>query len=132
MGISRNVKCDIMVSFPKSSHILYLSIVRTYVCSYIRSYIHNVVTLYHLYIVTSSVTNTAVTLITPNVTSELYNITVTCTIHPNSTADQCVVMAMDDGRVTRTSNLPCICIRLVLYIRSYMHASMYYEYRFLL
>ena len=53
-------------------------------------------------IVTSSVTNTAVTLITPNVTSELYNIIVTCTIHPDSTADQCVVMAMDDGRMTRT------------------------------
>ena len=46
-------------------------------------------------------TNTAVTTITPNVTSELYNITVTCTIHPDSTADQCVVMAVANGRVTR-------------------------------
>ena len=27
--------------------------------------------------------------------SELYNITVTCTIHPESTADQCEVRAMD-------------------------------------
>ena len=35
------------------------------------------------------------------VVSELYNITVTCTIHPDSTADQCVVMAMADDRVTR-------------------------------
>ena len=34
------------------------------------------------------------------VPSELYNITVTCTIHPDSTADQCVAMAMNDG-VTR-------------------------------
>ena len=47
-------------------------------------------------------TSITVTLIAPNVTSELYNITVTCTIHPDSIADQCVVMAMDDGRVTRT------------------------------
>ena len=37
--------------------------------------------------------------------SELYNITVTCTIHPDSTADQCVVMAMADGRVTRTGEI---------------------------
>ena len=50
----------------------------------------------------SSVTNTSVTLISPNVTNELYNITVTCTIHPDSTADQCEVMAMADGKVTRT------------------------------
>ena len=39
------------------------------------------------------------------VASELYNITVTCTIHPESTADHCVVMALDDGRVTRTGNV---------------------------
>ena len=50
----------------------------------------------------SSVTNTTTSLISPNVTSQLYSITVTCTIHPDSTADQCVVMAMADGRVTRT------------------------------
>ena len=47
-------------------------------------------------------TNTSVTLISPNVISELYNITVTCTIHPDSTADHCEVMAMVDGRVTIT------------------------------
>ena len=35
--------------------------------------------------------------------SELYNVTVTCTIHPDSTANQCVVMA--DGRVTRTGEI---------------------------
>ena len=39
------------------------------------------------------------------VASQLYNITVTCTIHPDSTADQCVVMAMADGRVTRTGEI---------------------------
>ena len=47
-------------------------------------------------------TNTSVTLISPNVISELYNITVTCTIHPDSTADQCVVTAMVEGSVTIT------------------------------
>ena len=50
----------------------------------------------------SSVTNITTTLISPNVTSQLYNITITCIIHPDSTADQCVVMAMADGGVTRT------------------------------
>ena len=46
--------------------------------------------------------NVAVTLISPDVASNLYNIIVICTIHPDSTADQCVVMAMADGRVART------------------------------
>ena len=40
----------------------------------------------------------------PNATNEPYSITVVCTIHPDSTADQCVVMAMADGRVTRTGS----------------------------
>ena len=44
------------------------------------------------------------------VASQLYNITVTCAIHPDSTADQCVVMAMADGRVTRTGEIHCTCI----------------------
>ena len=61
----------------------------------------------------SSVTNTAVTTITPNVTSELYNITVTCTIHPYSTADQCVVMAMDDDKESKTGNY-------ILYMHAYV------------
>ena len=37
--------------------------------------------------------------------SELYNITVICTIHPDSTADQCVVMAIAGGRMTRTGKI---------------------------
>ena len=44
---------------------------------------------------------------TPNATNELHSITVTCTIDPGSTADQCVVMAMAvlaDGRVTKIGN----------------------------
>ena len=67
----------------------------------------------------SSVTNAVTTLISPNVTSELYNITVTCTIHPDSTADQCVVMAMADGRVTRTGNK--IIAIILIYVRTYVH-----------
>ena len=37
----------------------------------------------------------------PNNISEPYNITVTCIIHPESTADHCVVRAVDDDGVTR-------------------------------
>jgi len=50
------------------------------------------------------VTNAVATLLPSNDNDKLYSITVTCTIHPDSTADQCVVMAMADGRVTRTGN----------------------------
>ena len=49
--------------------------------------------------------NAAPMLVCTPAVSELYNITVTCTIHPDSTADQCVVMAMADGRVTRTGEI---------------------------
>ena len=42
--------------------------------------------------------NAAPMLVCTLAVSELYNITVTCTIHPDSIVDQCVVMAMaDDG-----------------------------------
>ena len=47
-------------------------------------------------------TSATSTLVSPNVISELYNITVICTIHAHSTADHCIVIAMADGRVTRT------------------------------
>ena len=38
------------------------------------------------------------------VANELYNITVTCVIHPDSTADHCVVRAVDDSGVTKTGS----------------------------
>ena len=57
------------------------------------------------FILASSVINTAVTLISPNVASELYNINVTCIIHPDSTAEQCVVRVRDNGTVTRAGNM---------------------------
>ena len=60
-----------------------------------------------------------IVLSTPNATNELHSIAVTCTIHPDSTANQCTVMAMTDGRMTRTGNetiiIAHICI-LVVYI----------------
>ena len=39
---------------------------------------------------------------TPNATNELHSIAVTCTIHPESTADQVIVMVMAADTVTRT------------------------------
>ena len=54
------------------------------------------------------------------VASELYNITVTCTIHPDSTADHCVVRAVDDDGVTRTGNVYILYVTaLMLYIGYY-------------
>ena len=51
-------------------------------------------------------TNAVSILNAPNATNELHSITVTCTIHPESTADQRVVMAMADGnlKVNTTGN----------------------------
>ena len=47
-------------------------------------------------------TNAVAILNAPNATNELNSITVTCIIHPDSTADQCIVMAVADDRVTST------------------------------
>ena len=52
----------------------------------------------------TSITDAVTVLSTPNATNELHSITVTCTIHPNSTADQCIVMTMANGRMTRTGD----------------------------
>ena len=61
-----------------------------------------VVLYFFILMLASSVTDVVTTLSAPNATNEVHSITVTCTIHPDSTADQCVVMGMADGRVTRT------------------------------
>ena len=37
----------------------------------------------------------------PNNIDEPYNVTVTCIIHPNSTADQCEVRVKADGKESR-------------------------------
>ena len=55
-------------------------------------------------VASSVITATPMLMCTP-VASQLYNITVTCTIHHDSKADQCVVMAMADDRVTRTGEI---------------------------
>ena len=52
----------------------------------------------------SSVTNTVAILSAPNATNGQHSITVICTIHPDSTADLCVVMAVGDDKVNRTGN----------------------------
>ena len=57
--------------------------------------------------------------------SELYNITVTCTIHPDSTADHCVVMAMADVKVTRTGDeiqKMSYALTTYTYVRTYVLA----------
>ena len=56
----------------------------------------------HFYTLDPSVMDATSVLNAPNAINELHSITVTCTIHPDSTADQCVVTAMADGRVART------------------------------
>ena len=45
-----------------------------------------------------SVTEVLATLVTPNDNRAEHSITVTCTVHPDSNADMCVVMAMAVGR----------------------------------
>ena len=58
------------------------------------------------------------------VASELYNITVTCTIHPESTADQCLVRAVDDGRVTRIGSVYILQVTaLMLCIGCYTYVA---------
>ena len=64
----------------------------------------------------SSVTDTIAILSAPNGTNGLHSITVICTIHPNSTADQCMVMAMDDGKVTRTGSMTSYILHIILCI----------------
>ena len=65
------------------------------------------------------------TVISPNVTSELYNITVTCTIHPDSTADQCEVLAVADSKMTRTGENICmyICMYIIMYTAIYIYCT---------
>ena len=70
-----------------------------YICTYILLWF------FILLLVGSSVITAIPRYMYTSVTSELYDITVVCIIHPDSTADQCAVMAMADGRVTRTGKM---------------------------
>ena len=51
--------------------------------------------------VAPSITEVVATLVTPNDNITEHSITVTCTDHPDSNADMCVVMVMAVGRTTR-------------------------------
>ena len=64
----------------------------------------------HAYVipVAPSVIEVVTTLVTPNDSITEHSINVTCTVHPDSDADMCVVMAMAVGRTTREGM--CICI----------------------
>ena len=90
---------------PKFPSKVFYCTVATYLCTYVSTY--SLVMFYFIVIrvASSPVADATVTLVLPNITSELYNITVTCTIHPNRTADQCIVMVMADGRMTKTGTL---------------------------
>ena len=91
--------------------IQYIFIIVFIYCIYVASYAHNydihianyTIVIFSLFqILATSVTNAVSILNAPNATNELYSITVTCTVHPNSDADQCVVMAMADGKLNTT------------------------------
>ena len=88
--------------------------VRIHSCTYIYAYMQNL-RCFSLPVASSVINATPMPVCTPAV-NELYNITVTCTIHPESTADQCVVMAKADGRVNRTGEIhkiSCVIISKV-------------------
>ena len=64
--------------------------------------VHTYYTYAYIIPVASSVTEAVATLVTPNENRTEHSITVTCTVRPESNADMCVVMAMADGRMTRS------------------------------
>ena len=86
--------------------------IHMYVHSYVCIYIYKIFTFYG--VVSSVITAIPMLMYSP-VASQLYNITVTCIIHPDSTADLCIVMAMADGRVTRTGEYSntCVCTYVI-------------------
>ena len=66
----------------------------------------------HAYVISvaPSVTQAVATLVTPNDSITEHSITVTCTVHPDSNADMCVVMTMAVGRTTREGKYVCTYI----------------------
>ena len=62
--------------------------------------------MYTYFSASSSVIDAQVTMSTPeDATNTTYSITVTCTIHPDSTADQCVVMATANDQTLRGEHI---------------------------
>ena len=69
---------------------------------YMECTLHMYYTYAYVIPVAPSVTEAVATLVTPNENRTEHSITVTCTVRPESDADMCVVMAMADGRMTRS------------------------------
>ena len=69
----------------------------------------------NIFPVSSSVTEATATLGTANENRTLHSITVTCTIHPDSTADMCEVIATANSQTTLTGN-EYMCIYVCAYI----------------
>ena len=108
-----------------------------------RSYVyvlHNIAMYVHTFDIPvgPSVTEAVATLVTPNENRTEYSIIVTCTVHPESDADMCVVMAMADGRMTRSGTkrmtishafysyaYMCVCIKHT-HKTSYLYIRMYH------
>ena len=87
----------IMYKFMHAFHMyLYLSMD---VCTYVQNLL-----CFSLPMATSVISAISQPMCTPAV-SELYNITVTCTIHPDSTTKLCVVIAMADDGDTKAGKI---------------------------
>ena len=73
--------------------------------------------------VASSVTAAEITPINPDIPSQTHSITITCTIHPESIADMCEVMAVPDSGDTITGmyvRIYVIYIDNVCYVGTYV------------
>ena len=76
-----------------SMECMFMYYTHNYVHAYMRTYIIPVA---------PSVTEAVATMVTPNENRTEHSFTVTCNVRPKSDADMCVVMAMADGRMTRS------------------------------
>ena len=74
--------------------------------------------------VASSVTAAEIIPINPNIPSHTHSITVTCTIHPDSTADMCVVMAVPVSVSGDTITGMCIYVCSCVYIQNKCELTM--------
>ena len=73
----------------------------------------------NIFPVSSSVTEATATLGIPNENRTLYSITVTCTIHPDSVADMCEVIATANNGHTLRGNEYMYAYRHIHTVRTY-------------
>ena len=93
--------------------VMFMYILHTYIAMYVHTFVIPVA---------PSVTEAVATLVTPNENRTEHSITVTCTVHLESDADMCVVMALADGRMTRSGKQLCTkCMAILLALYSYAH-----------